>query len=67
MSTTTKKAYVYKMNLVPANVLGIVIFIVLLVFSYLIKADMLIDMNLGVLFLIMLLDLAFHELLQGVG
>ena len=67
MSTTTKKAYVYKMNLVPANVLGVVIFIVLLVFSYLIKADMLIDMNLGVLFLIMLLYLAFHEFLHGVG
>ncbi len=67
MSTTSKKAYVYKMNLVPANILGIVIFIILVVFSFLIKADMYVDMNLAVLFLIMLLYLALHEFLHGVG
>lgn len=67
MSTTTKKAYVYKMNLVPANILGIVIFIILLAFSFLIKADMYVDMNFAILFLIMLLYLALHEFLHGVG
>lgn len=67
MSTTTKKAYVYKMNLVPANILGIVIFIVLLAFSFLIKADMYVDMNFAILFLIMLLYLVLHEFLHGVG
>lgn len=67
MSTTSKKAYVYKMNLVSANVLGIVIFILLIAFSFLIKADMFVDMNMAILFLIMLLYLALHELLHGVG
>lgn len=67
MSTTTKKAYVYKMNLVPANILGIVIFIILLAFSFLIKADMYVDMNFAILFLIMLLYLVLHEFLHGVG
>lgn len=67
MSTTNKKAYVYKMNLVPANILGIVIFIILLAFSFLIKADMYVDMNFALLFIIMLLYLALHEFLHGVG
>ena len=67
MSTTTKKTYVYKMDLVAANVLGTVIFVLLIVFSFLINANMLIDMNLGVMRIVMILYLALHEFLHGVG
>lgn len=67
MSTTTKKAYVYKMDLVAANVLGTVIFILLMVFSFFINANMLLDMNLGVMLIVMILYLALHEFLHGVG
>ncbi|MBQ6497537.1 MAG: DUF3267 domain-containing protein [Bacilli bacterium] len=67
MSTTSKKAYVYKMKLIPANVLGTIIFFLLLAFSFLIKANLYLDMNIGLTFLIMILYLCLHEFFHGVG
>lgn len=65
-----KKAYVYKMNLVPANLLGLVVFILLLVLTSALNIDLLSVFNdlpfiltLALLILYMLL----HELLHGIG
>lgn len=65
-----KKAYVYKMNLVPANFLGLVVFILLLVLTSALNIDLLSVFNdlpfiltLALLILYMLL----HELLHGIG
>ena len=67
MSTTTKKAYVYKMRLVPANVLGIILFFILIAFSIFIKANLFIQSNFLVSLLVLILYLALHEVLHGVG
>ena len=67
MSTTTKKAYVYKMKLIPANILGTVLFVLLLVFSILIKADFSLSGNFAVLLIILILYLGLHEVLHGIG
>ena len=64
---TTKKAYVYKMKLVPANVLGTIMFILLVIFSLFIKADFSMRGNFFVLFLMIVLYLCCHEVLHGIG
>ena len=67
MPTTTKKAYIYKMKLLPANILSFVILILLFIFSLLIKAEMFVDMNISLLLLIMVLYLFLHEVCHGIG
>ena len=67
MNTTTKKAYTYKMNLVPANILGIVIFILLMVFTFLIGYTFVLSTNFFVFLAIVILYLMLHEFLHGVG
>ena len=67
MSSTTKKAYTYKMKLVPANIVSIVIFILLAIITYYLKIDFSIQGNLGLLFIILILYLCLHEFLHGIG
>ena len=68
MNTTNKKAHIYKMNLVPANILSIIIFILLLVLTMLLNINILIDnQNILIAFILMILYLGLHELLHGVG
>ena len=67
MSTATKKAYVYKMKLVPANILGTVILVLLILFSILIKADFHISGNFWILLITLILYLCLHEFLHGIG
>lgn len=63
-----KKAYVYKMNLVPANVLSIVIFIITLFPTFFFRVNVYENqVNTFVLFIIIILYLCLHEVLHGVG
>ena len=68
MNTTNKKTYVYKMNLVTANILCILIVVLLwfLTVSFGIK---IIDKNTNwfLLFVLIILYLMLHEFLHGVG
>ena len=68
MNTTNKKTYVYKMNLVTANILCILIVVLLwfLTVSFGIK---IIDKNTNwfLLFILIILYLMLHEFLHGVG
>lgn len=68
MSTTSKKAYTYKLNLIPANVLSVVIFIILMIFTLSIVDDLYFNMNsFALLMIIMFLYLMLHELFHGIG
>lgn len=62
-----KKAYIYKMNLVPANVLSIAVFILMFVISFVLKAPLDPRINTFYLFVLMILYLWFHEVLHGIG
>ena len=65
-----KKAYVYKMNLVPANLLGLVVFILLLVLTNVLKVNILPVFDkipfIWILVLLMLY-MILHEVLHGIG
>ena len=65
-----KKAYVYKMKLVPANILGLVVFILLLVLTNVLKVDILPIFDkipfIWILVILMLYML-LHEILHGIG
>ena len=68
MSSTSKKTYVYKMNLVSANVLCIGILIVLWVFTGLLGIKFFNKgTNYFILFIAVILYLMLHEFLHGVG
>ena len=67
MSTTNKKTYVYKMNLVPANILCIVIFVLTGVLAVLLKINIFKFDNMFLVFLFIILYLMLHELLHGFG
>lgn len=64
-----KKAYVYKMNLGPANILSIVIIVLMFLITCLFKVNFydFNNMNSFILFIIMILYLWFHEILHGIG
>jgi len=65
-----KKAYVYKMKLVPANILGLVVFILLLVLTNVLKVNILPVFDkipfIWILVLLMLY-MILHEVLHGIG
>ena len=65
-----KKAYVYKMKLVPANLLGLVVFILLLVLTNVLKVNILPVFDkipfIWILVLLMLY-MILHEVLHGIG
>lgn len=67
MSISNKKAYVYKMNLVPANILGLVVFVLLCLVTYFIVGPFELSISMGWFFLILILYLFLHELLHGIG
>lgn len=65
-----KKAYVYKMNLVPANFLGLVVFILLLVLTSTLNIDLLSvfnDLPFILILALLILYMLLHELLHGIG
>ena len=65
-----KKAYVYKMKLVPANILGLVVFILLLVLTNVLRVDILpIFDKIPFIWILVLLMLymILHEVLHGIG
>ena len=65
-----KKAYVYKMNLVPANFLGLVVFILLLVLTNVLKVNILpVFDKIPFIWILVLLILymILHEILHGIG
>ena len=65
-----KKAYVYKMNLVPANLLGLVVFILLLVLTNVLKVNILpVFDKIPFIWILVLLILymILHEILHGIG
>jgi len=65
-----KKAYVYKMKLVPANILGLVVFILLLVLTNVLKVDILpIFDKIPFIWIlvILMLYMILHEILHGIG
>lgn len=67
MNTINKKAYVYQMKLLPANLLSIIIFILLCIPTYILFPEGFSDKNPG-LFLLMLLGyMLLHEFLHGIG
>lgn len=68
MSSTSKKTYVYKMRLVPANILCIFILILLAVVSLCFKVPIYVNgFNTCILFILIILYLMLHELLHGIG
>lgn len=68
MSTTNKKVYVYKMNLIPANVLSIVILILAAMLAWFFKVELWNNkMNYFIVFILIILYLMLHELLHGIG
>lgn len=63
-----KKAYIYKMNLGPANILSIVIFVLAVIPAFLLKINLFnVGVNTFILFIILILYLWFHEVLHGIG
>ncbi len=65
-----KKAYVYKMKLVPANILGLVVFILLLVLTNVLKVNILpVFDKIPFIWILVLLILymILHEILHGIG
>lgn len=69
MSTTSKnkKTYVYKMNLIPANILSIVILILCGVLALCFKINIFRFKNWFLVFIFIILYLMLHELLHGIG
>ncbi|MBR3146250.1 MAG: DUF3267 domain-containing protein [Bacilli bacterium] len=68
MSTTNKKVYVYKMNLIPANVLSIVILILAAALAFFLRVELWNNkMNYFIVFILIILYLMLHELLHGIG
>ena len=68
MSSTNKKTYVYKMNLVSANVLCIGIFILCFVLSNILGIEFFNrGTNYFIVFILIILYLMLHELLHGIG
>ena len=68
MSLTNKKAYIYKMKMLPANVLSIIIFVLFLVVTVLLNRSVFIGSENFVVFSVaMILYLCLHELLHGLG
>ena len=67
MNSTSKKTYVYKMNLLPANILCILMFIGCSVLAILLKVNIFKFNNWFLLFLFIILYLMLHEFLHGVG
>lgn len=68
MNTTNKKAYVYKMNLIPANILSIVILILTAALAFFLKIELWNkNMNYLIVFILIILYLMLHELLHGIG
>ena len=68
MSTTNKKTYVYKMNLVTANILCILIVVVFGILTYFLEMNV-IDKNTNwfLTFILIIGYLMLHEFLHGVG
>lgn len=67
MNTTSKKTYVYKMNLLPANILCILIFIICLIIPVIFKINVFQYNNYFIVFLFIILYLMLHELFHGFG
>lgn len=68
MSKNDKKAYIYKMSLVPGNILCIVIFILAMIPGIIFKVSVFDNkINTFLLFLLLILYLWCHELLHGFG
>ena len=70
MSTTSKKAYVYKMKLGPANILCVLIFLMCYIPTIIIRNDLSygnIKLDLFIIILCLIFYLGFHELLHGIG
>ena len=67
MNTTSKKAYTYKMNLGPANILCLGIMAILYVFSIVVFHINISFDNPLILFILIILYLMLHEFLHGVG
>lgn len=67
MSSTSKKSYVYKMNLVSANVLCILVFILFAAIAVLLKINIFQFDNWFLMFVLIVLYLMLHEFLHGVG
>ena len=67
MNSINKKTYVYKMNLLPANILCILMFIGCVILAVLLKVNVVEFNNWFLLFLFIILYLMLHEFLHGVG
>lgn len=67
MNSINKKTYVYKMNLLPANILCILMFIGCVILAVLLKVNVFEFNNWFLLFLFIILYLMLHEFLHGVG
>lgn len=68
MNTINKKAYIYKMKLVPANILGTFIFILLIILSIFIANDSLYtSVSFSLFLILMILYLCLHEIIHGIG
>ena len=67
MSTTNKKAYIYKMKLGPANLLCLIVMVALYLLSVFVLNIKIKFDNTLLLFTLMILYLMFHEFLHGIG
>lgn len=67
MSTTSKKAYIYKMKLGPANILCLGIIAILYIFTVVVFHINISFNNPLILFILIILYLMLHEFLHGVG
>lgn len=68
MNTINKKIYVYKMKLIPANILSILILILVTIIALLFKIQLWNNkMNYFIVFILIIGYLMLHELLHGVG
>ena len=63
-----EKAYIYKFNLIAANILSIVIFILMGILTVFLNGEIVLQFNsMGIMLFAMLLYFAFHEVLHGIG
>ena len=68
MNSINKKAYIYKMKMLPANIFAIAIFILLLIVTSLLNENAFIERaNFIIFFISMILYMCLHELLHGIG
>lgn len=68
MNLTNKKAYIYKMKMLPANAISIIIFVLFLVVTVLLNRSVFVGSKNFVVFSVaMILYLCLHELLHGLG